>query len=283
MKKIAIITDTDSSLPVEVAEQFGIRQVPITIHFDDATYTTGLDIDDRQVFEKIDRLNKLPTTSAPAPGVFANAYETALSQGADSVICICVSSKVSATYSSAVTARDSFPKQDISVVDSLNLSMGQGFMVLAAAEAARAGAGKEEILAGITETGRRVHTYAVLSTLKYLALSGRVGKLVAGMADTLNIKPILAVTDGKLDLLERIRTRKKAVERMLELTRSAIDGRTVARAAIIHVNHPQGAEELCGQLCAAIPCPGSILTAEFTPGLSVHAGTGVVGVVILTS
>jgi DegV family protein with EDD domain len=283
MRKIAIITDTDSSLPQDVADQFGIRQVPITIHFDDATYTTGMDIDERQLFEKIDRLNKLPTTSAPAPGAFIEAYEHAFSQGADAVICICVSSKVSATYASAVTASQGFTKQDITVVDSLNLSMGQGFMVLAAAEAARSGASKEEVLARVADTGSRVHTYAVLATLKYLALSGRVGKLVAGMADTLNIKPILSMKDGKLDLLERIRTRKKADERVISLTRSAVDGRPVAKAAVIHVNHPQGAEELRAQLCAVIPCPGTIITADITPGLAVHTGAGMVGVVVLTA
>jgi len=126
-----------------------------------------------------------------------------------------------------------------------------------------------------------VHLYAVLSTLKYLALSGRVGKFVAGMADTLNIKPVLTVRDGKLDLLEKIRTRKKAVERMLELTQQSLDGKGIERLAIIHVNHPQGAAELQEQLCRLLPCPEQIITAEFTPGLSVHAGTGIVGLALV--
>jgi len=133
MNPIAIITDSDASLPPALASQYGIRQVPITIHFGSESYTTGVDIDDALVFEKIDRLNKLPTTSAPSPGAFALAYEEAFSAGAQSVICICVSSKVSATYAAALTARGQFPARDISVIDSLTLSMGQGFMALAAA------------------------------------------------------------------------------------------------------------------------------------------------------
>jgi DegV family protein with EDD domain len=283
MQKIAIITDTDSSLPKDLAEKMGIHQVPITIHFGSESFTSGLDIDDQSVFVKIDQLKKLPTTSAPAPGVFAEAYQAAFSAGADAVICICVSSKVSATYGSAVTARDMFPQRDITVVDSLNLTMGQGFMALAAAEAARAGAGKDEILALIAETGSQVHCYAMLPTLKYLAMSGRVGKLAAGMADTLNIKPILTIKDGKLDLLERVRTRNKAIERMLALTQAAVNGKKIARAAVIHVGNPQGAEEVRQQLCAMIACPESTLVTEIGPGMSVHTGAGVVGVVVQTA
>ncbi len=283
MGKIAIITDTDSSLPPALAAQYGICQVPITIHFDDASYTTGVDIDDRALFEKIDLINKLPTTAAPAPGAFVNAYTAAFNDGAEAVICICVSSKISATYSAALTACESLPDRDITVIDSLNVSMGQGFMALAATEAARKGAAKEEIIETIDKMKSNLHLYAALSTLKYLALSGRVGKLVAGIADTFNVKPILTLQDGKLDLLERIRTRKKALERLLELTCASVGTRSIARAAVIHTNNLEGAIELEERLRAALPCPEEIITTEFTPGLSVHTGSGVVGVVILTN
>jgi len=283
MPKIAIITDTDSSLPPAIAERFGIQQVPITVHFDGESYTTSVDIDDRLLFEKVDRQNKLPTTSAPSPGAFANAYRAAFESGAESVVCICVSSEVSSTYSAAMTACEEFPKWDITVIDSLNLSMGQGFMALAAAEAASQGASREEVVARATEVGKRMHLYAVLSTLKYLALSGRVGKFVAGMADTFDIKPILTVREGKLDLLEKVRTRKKAVDRMLDLLEGSLDGKGIERLAVIHINHPEGARELQGQLCARFDCPNEVITAEFTPGLSVHAGSGVVGVVVQAS
>jgi DegV family protein with EDD domain len=282
MDKIVVITDTDSSLPPEVAARYGIHLVPITINFDAESYTTGVDIDDRLLFEKVDRLNKLPTTSAPSPNAFAAEYEAAFKEGAQAVICICVSSLVSSTYNAALTAREMFPERDITVIDSLSLCMGQGFLALLAAEAAQKGAARDQILALLEDAGQRMHLYAVLPTLKYLAMSGRVGKFVAGMAATLNIKPILTIQDGKLVLLERVRTRKKAIERMLELANSCVNGKPVERAAIIHVNDLEGAHELEGMLRARMPFPPSILTAAFTPGLSVHAGTGVVGVVILT-
>ena len=282
MKSIAIITDSDSSLPQDIAAAHHIQQVPITVHFGDESFTTGVDIDDRTLFEKVDRLKKLPTTSAPSPGAFQAAYEKAFQNGSDAIVVVCVSSKISSTYTSALSACEAFPGRDIRVIDSLNLSMGQGFMTLAAAEAARKGAGLDEITARVQETGKHLCLFAVLPTLKYLAMSGRVGKLMAGMADTLNIKPILTATDGKLVLLEKIRTRTKAVERMLDLTRNAVGNQQVQRAAVIHSNNLDGVLELAEQLRRTVACPPEIITAEFSAGLSVHAGAGVVGLVLQT-
>ncbi len=281
MTNIAIITDTDSSLPADLARNFAIQQVPITIHFGEESYTCGVDIDDAQVFERIDQKGKLPTTAAPSPSAFTAAYQRAFESGATAIVCICVSSKVSSTYNSAVTACEMFPDKDITVIDSLTMSMAQGFMVLTAARAAQAGATPAEISAAVEDTRKRMHVYALLPTLKYVAMSGRVGKLAAGLADTLEIKPILTVSDGKLALLERIRTHHKAIQRLLELIETSVEGKRIESAAMIHVNNLDGVHALQDQFCARSGYDGEILLADFTPGLSVHAGPGVVGMVIL--
>ncbi len=281
--KIAVITDTDLSLPAGLAAEYGIRQVPVTIQFEDgSSFASGVDIDDRLLFEKIDRQKKLPTTAAPTPGAFASAFDDAFNAGAEAIICICVSSKVSATYNSALTAAEMFSGQKVTVIDSLNLSMGQGFMALAAVEAIRQGAGIEAAAEQALAAGGRIHTYVLLSTLKYLAMGGRVGKFAAGMGDTLNIKPILTVQDGKLDLLERIRTNKKAHERLLELTSQAVGEKSIERMAFLHVNNLPGAQEFQTQLGQVVACPPGALVTELTPGLSVHAGAGAFGVAVLT-
>jgi DegV family protein with EDD domain len=275
------VTDTDSSLPADVAARYGIRQVPISVHFGQESFMTGVDIDDAEVFERVDREGKLPTTSAPAPGDFIEAYKAAFDERAEAVICFCVSGEVSATYNAAVNARDMMPEQDITVVDSRSLSMGQGYVVLAAAEAAQEGASKDDIVSYAMSLGERTYLYAALSTLKYLAMSGRVGHVAAGMAGLLNIKPILTIRDGKLDLLERIRSRKKSLARVIDLTGEALGGRPAERMAIIHVSAPDDARQFEEQLRASLTCPDEILTCELTPGLSVHSGAGLVGVVVV--
>jgi DegV family protein with EDD domain len=277
LNKIAILTDTDSSIPEELSEKLDIHQVPITVHFGEETFSTGIDINDQQLFARVDQEGKLPTTSAPSPGAFLEAYEQAFEAGADEIICFCVSGEVSATYGSAVSASQNLPERKIQVVDSRTLSMGQGFMVLAAAEAAREGATSAEILQIAHNTAKRTHFFAYLSTLKYLAMSGRVGHLAAGMAGLLNVKPILTIQNGKLDLLERVRTKKKASARIIELADNHLSGRSIERLSIVHVDALDKVPEFEAQLREALPCPQETILAELTSGLSVHSGAGMLG------
>jgi DegV family protein with EDD domain len=195
------------------------------------------------------------------------------------VICLCVSGEVSATYGAAVVAADMYPDRDITVVDTRTLTMAQGFMALAAAEAVEADASKEEAIARARSVGERSHVYAALSTVKYMAMSGRIGNLAAGMATVLNVKPVLAVKDAKLDLLERVRTRKRAWARVIELTEEALAGRPIERMAIVHVYCEDDARQFEEQVRASLPCPDEIVLAELSAGLSVHSGAGLLGIV----
>ncbi len=257
MSTIAIVTDTDASLPDELAARHGIRQVPINVHFGEETLRAGVDIDDGALFARVEREGRLPTTSAPSPGQFAEAYRAALAAGAERVVCFCVSGAVSATYNAAVLACDLVPEGDVTVVDTRNLSMGQGFMVLAAAEAAEAGASVEEIIARAREVGARTHIYGTLSTLKYLVMSGRIGHLAAGMGTLLNVKPILTLRDARLDLLERVRTRRRAWARVIELTAQAAGGRPPSSGWPWSTWMPQ-TRRVGSRRSSAPPCPAPI-------------------------
>lgn len=282
MSKITLITDTNSSLPADISKKYNIVQIPIHIQFGEETYITGKTIDDRKLFELIDERKVLPTTAAPSPGAFEVAFQEAFDQGADEVICICCSSVVSATFNAAQMATENFPKGKISVVDSLQLSLAEGFQVLTAAEAIENGASRDEALALIEDLRAKTHVFAALPTLKYLAMGGRMGKLAAGLADTMEIKPILTVQEGKLDLLEKIRTLRKAKQRLLELAKDSTAGFEIKRIGLIHVNNEKTVYDLFESLKTVLPINTEPIIAEFTPGLSVHAGSGVIGFVLVT-
>ena len=283
MSTIAIITDTDSSLPIELARTHNITQVPIIIQLGDRSCQDVFEADNPLVFGWIDQEGKFPTTAAPSPGQFTEAFKKAFDSGAKTVLCFCVSSEVSATYAAARSGAEMMADRDIRVMDTRNLSMAQGYMALAAAEAVEAGASAEEAWAAAESVGKRVHLFASLATLKYLAMSGRVGHLAAGLAGMLNVKPILTVMDGKLQMLEKVRTQSKSWARTIEVTAEAAKGCGIERITILHVKAPEKALEFEALVRAALPCPTEIVHTEMTPGLSIHSGPGLVGVVFVTN
>jgi DegV family protein with EDD domain len=283
MSKIAIVTDTDASLPLELAGRYQIRQVAINIHFGEETMRAVEQVDDAGLFDRIDREGKYPTTSAPSPGQFAQAFQASFEQGAEYVVCLCVSSKVSATYGAALQGVEMLDSGQVTVVDTQTLSMAQGFMALAAAEAAAGGADVAEVVSVAKDVGQRSKLYASLATLKYLAMGGRVPHLQANIANLLNVKPVLTVRDGTLDLLERVRTQKKSWNRVVELTAEAVGEKAIERMAMVHIKAPEEAQKLQLLLAQRLQLPEEIFTSELTPGLSVHGGVGMVGVCVQLS
>ncbi|MGI6377018.1 MAG: DegV family protein [Anaerolineae bacterium] len=282
MAKIAVITDTDSSLPFDVAERHGVVQVPISIRFGNETYRDGYDIDAAAVFARVDHEGSLPQTAAPSPGEFASAFEGALAGGAEAILCLNISSEVSGTCDAARLAAREFEGREITVVDTRQLSMSQGFMVLAAARAAAQGATVEQALAAAMATGERAHLFGALSTLKYLALGGRVSQFAAMAGNVLSIRPILTVRDGKLDLLEKSRTRKRAWARVIDLATERLNGCSPQQLAVLHAAAPDAASEFEAEVRASLSCPASIMICELMPGLSVHTGSGMVGIAFVT-
>jgi len=282
MTKISIITDTDSSLPEKMAAEYNILQVPISIHMGDDLSGTDHTITNEELFAKVDEMGKLPTTAAPTPGIFVEYFKRVFAeQKPDTLIYYAISGEMSATIKSAQIAADDLKDYDIRVIDSNTLSMAQGYMVLAAAEAAKQGKSVEEVIKTAEKIRKNTVLYGGLATLKYLSMSGRVSHVTAGMAGMLDIKPILSVQNGKLDMLEKIRTRKKSWTRMIELVTADVGERKIARTCVLHVKAEDAAKEFEGMLRAALPCPKDVPLVDVNPGLAVHTGAGLVGVCVV--
>jgi DegV family protein with EDD domain len=282
MPPIAIITDTDSSLPFELAKEYNIVEVPIIVQFGEESFRDVYEIDNAAVFTRIDREGKLPSTAAPSPGQFVEAYQAAFDAGADQILCLTISSEMSAVHTAASAAAEMFTDRIVKVVDSRTVAFGEGLMAIEAAKAIANGASMNEAVAAAENLRDRSHLFAALSTLKYLAMSGRVGHIAAGFGSLLEIKPILTVRNEKLEMLERIRTQGKAWARLIELAIESCGGCAVEQLAILHVNAREAASQFELQVRAALPCPPEIRHVEMTPGLSIHTGDGLVGVVLVT-
>ncbi len=279
---IAVVTDTDSSLSNQTASNFNIYHVPISIHFGDEIMKSNEDIDDSTLVARIESDGVLPSTSAPAPGEFSAAFEKALQDGADEILCLTVSGEVSATYKAALTAKEMMGDKKITVFDTWSVSMGQGFMAIKAAQMAREDYSIEKILEEIIKVRENTHLFASLATLKYMAMSGRVGAISAEMAKMLSIKPILTVKDGKLDLLEKIRTQRKAWQRLIELSKARLEGKELGDIYLIHVAAEKEILEFEGLLREQFPCPENLPVTGLSPGLAVHTGPGLVGLAFVT-
>ena len=281
--KVAVVTDTDASLSLELAQQYGIRLIPITVQFGEESFDSEYEILDVEVFERIDEIGKLPTTAAPSPGKWAEGFQAAFDEGADAVLCFTVSRNLSATYDAAVmAASDLLQGKNITVIDTNSLSMAQGYMAMAAATVLNEGGTIEEAIAVAKSYEGRTFLFGGLATLRYLAMSGRVGQLAAGMANLLNIKPILTMENGKLELLEKVRTQKKSWLRMIDLLKEKAAGRKIEKVAILHVACLEDAKKFEALLRKNLDLPEEVIFTSMTAGLSVHTGAGLVGAVIVT-
>ena len=272
---IKIVTDSTADVPQPLLERYDIRTVPINIQFGTETYQEGIDIDRPTFFRKLEEV--MPTSSQPSPGQFAEVYRELADQG-HSILCVVITSKHSGTYQSAVLAKSMLPEADIEVFDTLSISIGTGYQVLAAARAAEEGQSMEEIIQLLEGIRSRMYLYLTPATLKYLQKSGRVGKLAGALASLLNVKPIIKVEDGVLEAFEKVRTRSKALDRLVELTAEAVGTTEPVKLGIPHAEVPDEAEELRERLESTFNCD-EMFVVDLACSLTVHGGPGIIGII----
>ncbi len=206
---VKIITDSTCNLDDELLARHDIRVAPIAIQFGEETFEENIDLDREAFYARIERTGRIPTTSQPSPSWFERFYREVHAQGDQSLV-ITVTAKHSGTYQSAVLAKAMAPQASVEVFDSASISLGTGWMVIEAARASERGQPLASILDRLDHIRRHMQLVITPATLKYLRMSGRVGKLQGALASLLDVKPVIAVRDGLLEAGERVRTRGKA-------------------------------------------------------------------------
>ena len=281
MTKIAIVSDSSACLPSDLIEQFNITIVPLGLLIDGQPYPDS-SLSAPQFYQRLREAHRLPTTTSPPPGAFLETYKQ-LAKRFDAILCITLSSKFSATYSAATkaaqVAHEEMPGLPIRVLDSHSLAMSHGFVVLAAARAAAAVGDLEAALQAAQAVAERAVLFGALDTLRYLAKSGRVPWIVHWAASPLQIKPLLIARQEEIKRLELVRTRRRALERLLDHSRQyAGDGQDL-HVAVMHADSLTDAEALADRIRRELH-PDELLITEFTSVMGIHAGPGFIGVAL---
>lgn len=271
---ICVVTDSTCDLPPAVAAWHHIAVVPCYINIGTHDYLDGVNLSRQEFYERLPEYDPPPKTAAPGSELFQQTYARLLATGATEIISIHIAASLSAVLNAAnVAAQDT--STAITVFDSQQLSLGTGFLALAAADAARAGAGRVEIIAQLQDQILRTHSFAVLDTLEYLRRGGRISRFELGLASLLQIKPIFKIYAGEI-IAEKTRTRRVALEQLLNRI-SALGA--LERLAVLHVRARERAEELRQVVQRLYPQITIAQCEEMTPVLGAHFGPGMVGIV----
>ena len=276
---IRVVVDSTCDLPAEYFDEFGITTVPINIQFGNETYEDGITLDHAGFYRKIEELGILPSTSQPSAGQFKAYYERLQKEGATEILSLHVTAKLSGTYQSAELAREMVEdKVAIYPFDSACGSAGLGFMAVEASRMARAGKSAADILARMEVIRSRMNILLTLKDLRFAQMSGRVGKLQSSLASLLNLKPIVLLQNGLIDVTEKVRTRGKAVDRVLDIMVERVGTSAPVNLAVIHAADPEPGAELLQRARALFNCQETFL-ADLTSSLVVHFGPGKLGLV----
>lgn len=276
---VAIVTDSGSDLTPEDLRQWGIRQVPLSVAFGEQSFLSPDELSPDAFWEKMCAPDSpFAHTAAPSVGLFKQVFEQAFAEGHESVVCVCLSGGLSATIKHAQMAREMLATREIFILDSKMAAMGIGALALRGAALAAKGASGAEINAKLTEMRDRERLYCALETLEYLRKGGRIGSTKAAIGGLLSIKPILAVDEGVVVVMDQPRTRSKATERVIELL-------TDWPATEIHLVYAPPADiatfrELVLARMPA-PAPKVVTTHILGPIIGAHVGPGAYGAILV--
>lgn len=270
-----IITDSTSDLPLDFVEENKIHIVPLNIHLQDSLYKDGVDIQPSELYYRLRTEDIFPQTSQPSAGEFMEIYQTLKPD--DEVLVLCLSSELSGTYQSAEMARDMAAEEvdaEIHVVDSRSVSLGLGMQVIHAQKCFAEGKDMAQTLSELAEIRRRMRLIFAVDTLEYLARGGRISQLSKRLGNLLQLKPVLHLEEGRIEVLDKVRTRSKAVQRMLEVFYK--EASQAQQVGILHIDAPTEGQQLAQKVQEYYH--GPLLLAQCGAVIGSHAGPGTVGI-----
>lgn len=279
--KVAVITDSVAQVPTEMAQQLDITIVPLTVQIDGKPYLDGIDLAPAELYRRMRLENITPTTAAPSIGEYQRAFLSRLRNGAQAVLCVALSSKLSMGYNTACQAaemvQDEFPDCLVEVLDSRQATISQGFVAIAAARAAAEGKPLPEVRRAGEEAKQRVGFAAMLGTLEYLARGGRIGKAAFMLGSLIKIRPVITIDkEGIVAPVSRVRGENHALQAIVDYVAQQTNGYKALHLAIMEAYAPQQAAHL-QELALQKLQPSEIFHSEFTPVMGVHTGPGLVG------
>jgi len=282
MSKIAVVTDSTTYMPAELAKKHNISIAPQVLIWEDKTYRDGVDIQSGDFFTRLKAAKVMPTTSQVAVVSFQEIFTDLVNKDFD-VLAVLVSSKLSGTVQSAHQAKDLIGSagEKINIIDSFSTSMAMTFQVLAVARAIEAGASLKEAIATAEKARDHSGICLVPETLEFLHRGGRIGGAQRFVGTLLNMKPVLELRDGRVEPVDRVRTKNKAHDRMLELVAEKTQGKSNVRIATLHANAEEDAKTLLNKAVQQLN-PIEHISAFVSPTVGAHTGPGTVGLAYMT-
>jgi DegV family protein with EDD domain len=272
---VKIVTDSTADIPPDLGDEIAV--VPCYVQFGTSSYLDGVDITRDQFYKRLAKSDVMPQTAAPSVGIFESIYRSVAGRD-DEVISIHVASTLSTVFNSAQLGAQAVDPDRITVYDSEMVTMGMGWMCLAAARAARQGKSVAQIIALLDNMKTRAHVFAALDTFEFLRRSGRVSWARAMMGQLLNVKPVVGVYRGAVRLLDRVRTRARSVQRLVDL---ATDLGPIESLAVLHTTAQEAAQQLAHRMASLVPAPIPIV--EVTPVIGTHVGPNGLGLALVVA
>ena len=279
MPKVALVTDSTATIPQDLVNRYHISVAPQVLIWGNETYLDGIDIQPTEFYNRLKTAKVMPTTSQASPKAFKDIYDRLLEEGYD-ILAVVISAQLSGTMVSAIQAKEMLPGAQIEIVDSRTAAMAMGFQVLAAAQAAEQGASLAECKAIAEKARELTGVVFAVDTLEFLHRGGRIGGATRLLGTALNIKPILEISNGHVETVDKVRTRNKSLMRVVELVEERVAGRKPVRLATLHANAQEDAQMILDEANRRLNAVESIF-AEVSPVVANHAGPGTVGLIYM--